>query len=74
MTQHNLDGIFSRIERGGKWVNVCLSDMTVEERDKVLDRLSMDGARRMIHHLCFCLRWIGEQKDLYGEWEESTDD
>ena len=74
MTQHNLDGIFFRIERDGKWVNVCLSDMAKEERDKALDGLCLDGARRIIDHLCFCLRWIGEQKGLYGEWEGDTDD
>lgn len=33
--QRNLDGIYFRIERDGKWQNVCYSDMEQAERDEV---------------------------------------
>ena len=33
--QRNLDGIYFRVERDGKWQNVCYSDMEQAERDEV---------------------------------------
>lgn len=33
--QRNLDGIYFRVERDGKWQNVCYSDMEQRERDKI---------------------------------------
>ena len=34
-TQRNLDGIYFRVERDGKWQNVCYSDMMPSERDEI---------------------------------------
>lgn len=33
--QRNLDGIYFRVERDGKWTNVCYSDMEQGERDEI---------------------------------------
>lgn len=33
--QRNLDGVYFRVERDGRWQNVCYSDMTTDERDVV---------------------------------------
>ena len=33
--QRNLDGIYFRVKRDGKWCNVCYSDMEQAERDEV---------------------------------------
>ena len=33
--QRNLDGIYFRVERDGKWVTVCYSDMEQAERDEI---------------------------------------
>lgn len=33
--QRNLDGIYFRVERNGKWDNVCYSDMEKVERDEI---------------------------------------
>lgn len=30
--QRNLDGVYFRVQRDGKWLNVCYSDMTPDER------------------------------------------
>lgn len=37
-TKRNLDGIYFRVQRDGKWVNVCYSDMTWDERDEIARR------------------------------------
>ena len=36
--QRNLDGIYFRVERDGKWTNVCYSDMEQSERDEIARR------------------------------------
>ena len=33
--QRNLDGIYFRVQRDGKWQNVCYSDMEQRERDEI---------------------------------------
>ena len=33
--QRNLDGIYLRVERDGKWQNICYSDMMQSERDEI---------------------------------------
>ena len=33
----NLDGVYFRIQRNGKWQNICFSDLTEEEMDSVVD-------------------------------------
>ena len=71
--QHNLDGIYFRIERDGKWMNVCLSDMREEELDGVLEHRDAEWYKTVIHHLCCCLYEIGEQEGLYGKWRYTDD-
>jgi len=34
--QRNLDGVYFRVERDGKWEIVCYSDMEREEREEVV--------------------------------------
>ena len=65
MADRNLDGIFMRIERGGTWDNVCLSDMTTEERSKALAGKSNPWLLSVIDHLCNVLRSIGDELDIW---------
>lgn len=37
-----LDGVFFRVNRNGKWQNVCFSDLTDEEMDEVLEAKSRE--------------------------------
>ena len=34
--QRNLDGVYFRVKRDGKWGNVCYSDMEQQEREEVV--------------------------------------
>ena len=39
-TPRNLDGVFYLVQRGDRWCAVCFSDMTADERKKVIyDRM-----------------------------------
>lgn len=37
--QRNLDGIYFRVKRNGKYESICYSDMAAEERDEIAEKL-----------------------------------
>lgn len=39
-TQRNLDGVYFRVQRDGRWTNVCYSDMEQAERDEVARKMA----------------------------------
>ena len=70
--KRDLDGVFFRVKRDGKWGNVCFSDMTPEEREEVLGDRSAEWWKSLACHLGERLRKMGDQFDIvcrYGEDE-----
>lgn len=73
--QRNLDGVYFRVEREGRWRNVCYSDMTATERKSVVyDRMSgrslgeqADYYRRLAELMADTLYDMGEQFGIVGE-------
>ena len=63
----NLDGIYYRVKRGEKWENVCLSDLTDEERRPFLEKLNKEGLISCVDHLCDCLKEVSEYCDVVKE-------
>lgn len=66
VNRRNLDGIYFRIERNGEYVNLCFSDLTEEERSKVMEGRSEEWLKHLANHLADCLSKIGEQFDIRG--------
>ncbi len=65
-----LDGIYFRVERDGKWQNICFSDLTIEERDKVGEGRSARWWQSVAYHLADVLKEIGDEFDIMaGEAE-----
>ena len=67
----NLDGCYFRIIREGKWVNVCFSDLTPEEREVVGvdcdgNGQSADWWKKLAYHLADKLKAIGDEINLFG--------
>ena len=60
----NLDGIYLRIQREGKWQPVCLSDMTKDELEKTLDPKRGEWLKGAVIHLALTLHAIGDQFGL----------
>ena len=56
-----LDGIFLRIKRNGKYQAVCLSDMTKEELEENLDAVRGEWLKGAVIHLTLTLHAIGDQ-------------
>lgn len=60
----NLDGFYLRVERHGKMVNRCFTDLTDQEQYDWLKKLTMDGKRRIIDGLLESLNKILELPDV----------
>ena len=58
--KRDLDGIYFRVLRNGRWVDRCFSDLTHEEQDQKIKLYSVDGLRTMVLHLADCLAQLGE--------------
>ena len=67
MINRNLDGIYFRVERDGKWQNLCFSDLTEDEQRKVLKDKSPDFVLQMALNMAARLREIGDKFDLQCE-------
>lgn len=65
--QRNLDGVYFRMERDGKQTDVCFSDLTEEEMDKVMKDKEGEWLKRLCKHLARALKSIGDQLDLACE-------
>lgn len=73
--QRNLDGVYFRVERDGKWQNVCYSDMTADERDEIARKRAEHATpeqqtqwwRSMADILADALYDMGEQFGIVGE-------
>ena len=68
----NLDGVYFRVYRDGKWQNVCFSDMTQEERDEVTEGRGAEWWKSLANHLADMLKEIGDTFNIVrGEEDES---
>lgn len=65
--KRNLDGIYFRIKKNGKWDNVCFSDLTQDEREEVMKNKDVDWLKSMCIQLARTIRKIGDEFDLIVE-------
>lgn len=63
----DLDGVYFRVERGGKWCDVCFSDMTKDERDLYIGDRSLGWWKDLAYIMGDRLREIGDIVDLSCE-------
>lgn len=66
MEKRNLDGVYFRVKRDGKWDNVCFSDLTKEERDEVCKDRNINWMRSLVDILADRLRELGDALDIYS--------
>lgn len=71
----NLDGVFYRVKRDGRWCSVCYSDMTADERkEAIYDRMGerpldeqVGYYKRLAELMADQLYAMGEQLDVMCE-------
>lgn len=67
----DLDGIYFRVKRDGKWDNVCFSDLTDEEMDAVLEGRDIEWLKSVCKILGRTIKRIGDEFDICcGDEEE----
>ena len=64
----NLDPILFPVKRDGRLKNICFTDLTPDEREKVLEDKSEDFVRNLCFVLADVLKQIGDQFDLTGKY------
>ena len=60
----NLDGVYFRVNRDGKWQNICFSDLEEHEIDKVLEGKSMEWVISLAKILGKRIKEIGDELDI----------
>lgn len=62
--KRNLDGVYFRVKRGGKWQNICFSDLTDKEMDTVLNGQTEMWLKSLCKHLGKTVRSLGDEFDI----------
>lgn len=63
----DLDGIYFRVERDGKWQNICFTDLTIEEIDEITKDKNITWWKVVALHLKGVINDIGNTFDIKGE-------
>lgn len=64
--KRNLDGCYFRVCREGKWQDICLSDMTHEERLEIMKGKDDKWFMSVCDHLADRIKHIGDHFDIIG--------
>lgn len=67
--ERELDGIYYRVERNGKWYNLCFTDLTPDEQGEMIKKYDVEGLKRMVMLLAKILRDIGDTFDIVAKEE-----
>ena len=72
--KRNLDGVYFRVSRDDKWYDLCFSDLTEEERKKVMENRSKEWVKALANILANAIRNIGDQLDLTAGFNEENEE
>ena len=56
-----LDGVYYRVKRDNQYVNICLSDLTQEEREEILSKKPIEYLYAIIEVLVSRLRELDDE-------------
>lgn len=56
----DMDGIYFRVQRDGKWEPICFSDLTPEEQDEKMKGRDARWLKSLAKHLANCLYAAGK--------------
>lgn len=62
----NLDGVYFRVKRDGRYQSICFSDLTSEERDEILKDRPVEWLRNLCCILADTIQHIDEEFDIVG--------
>ncbi|MBR5173030.1 MAG: hypothetical protein IKW14_06505 [Phascolarctobacterium sp.] len=64
--RRDLDGCFFRVQRNGKWLSLCWTDLTAEERESFMKDKDAYWLKRMLEYITEEYRKTGDQLDIFG--------
>lgn len=62
--QRNLSGMYFRVERNGKWENVCFEDLEHDEMYEIMNSKDKEYVMALAEELAKTLNSIGEELDI----------
>lgn len=68
--ERSLDGVYYRVQRNGKWLNICHSDLTQDERNKCTEKYSLSQMKRLADLMADALRHVGDTLNLIVSFPE----
>jgi hypothetical protein len=71
MIERKLSGVFVRIERGGKWVNMDFADLTEDEMKTFLAKKDTAWITGLAVILACTIRELGDEFNIIAEAEEA---
>ena len=71
--KRDLDGVYFRINRNGKWENVCFSDLNAAEREEVTKDRPAEWLKQLAYIMADVLRGIGDFFDIVNEADREVD-
>lgn len=71
--KRNLDGYYFRVLRGGRYQNVCFTDLTRDEQKEVMSGQTNMWLQSLVIGLADVIREIGYIYDIAGSWGDSLD-
>lgn len=66
-SRRDLDGVYFRVERDGRWESLCLTDLTEAERERVTEGRSPEWLRDLALVMARTLREMGDQLGVVRE-------
>lgn len=75
MKKRELCGIYFRVKRDGKYENICFTDMTEEEQEKMFNQsaaVSPEFIKNMCLRLAQVIREIGDKFDISAVDDEEA--
>lgn len=66
MDNRDLDELYCRVERDGKWRNICFSDLTQKERYEIMNDKDKEWLMHVCNYLADRIREIGDHFDIIG--------
>lgn len=66
--KRELSGIFFRVERNGKWDNVCFEDLEYDEQLKVIEGRDIPWLIQLSQTLADTVNRLGNTFDIYSKY------
>lgn len=69
LKKRELDGVYFRVFRDGKWDSVCFTDLTEDQQRAIMENKSSEWLANMCVILARVIRELGDDLDIVREYD-----